>query len=56
MPFTPFHGGAGLLLKAPFGQRLSFTLFAATQVVIDLETAWFLARREYPVHRRDPAI
>lgn len=51
MPITPFHGGVGLLCKAPLGNRFSFTVFVATQVVIDLESAYFLFTRQYPVHR-----
>ena len=51
MPVTPFHGGIGLACKGPLGARFSFTIFAATQVVIDLESAYFLFTQQYPVHR-----
>lgn len=51
MPFTPFHFGPGLLLKSAAPPRVSFTAFAVTQVAVDLEPLYFLARGEYPVHR-----
>jgi membrane-bound metal-dependent hydrolase YbcI (DUF457 family) len=51
MPITPFHGGLGLLCKPALGRRFSFTIFVATQVVIDLESGYFLLTRQYPVHR-----
>jgi len=52
MPFTPFHFGPGLLVKAALPKRLSFTSFALTQVAIDVETLYHLARAEWPVHRQ----
>lgn len=51
MPFTPFHLGPGLLAKSVAPRHFSWTAFAAAQVVIDLETLYFLSRRTYPVHR-----
>jgi hypothetical protein len=51
MPITPFHGGIGLACKGPLGRRFSFTVFTATQVAIDLESAYFLVTGQYPVHR-----
>jgi hypothetical protein len=51
MPITPFHGGVGLLCKPPLGRRFSFTVFVATQVVIDLESGYFLFTQQRPVHR-----
>lgn len=51
MPFTPFHLGAGLLLKGAAPPRVSLTAFAVTQVVVDLEPLYFIMRGEYPVHR-----
>jgi len=50
MPITPFHGGIGLAAKAPLARRFSFVLFAATQVAIDLESAYHLATGQYPIH------
>jgi len=51
MPFTPFHFGPGLLIKGIAPRRFSFTAYAATQVVIDIESGYYLFTGEYPVHR-----
>jgi hypothetical protein len=51
MPFTPFHFGPGLLVKGLAPARFSWAAFAATQVVIDCETLYYMAHREYPIHR-----
>jgi hypothetical protein len=37
MPFTPFHFGPGAAIKAALGRRFSFTVFAFSQVLIDVE-------------------
>jgi hypothetical protein len=51
MPFTPFHLGPALLLKAAAPRHVSFTAFAASQVAIDLESLYYLMQRAWPVHR-----
>jgi hypothetical protein len=51
VPITPFHGGIGLACKGPLARRFSFAIFTATQVAIDLESAFFLFSGQYPVHR-----
>jgi hypothetical protein len=51
MPFTPFHGGIGIALKGSLGGRFSFSIFAATQIAIDLESGYFLASGGWPLHR-----
>jgi hypothetical protein len=51
MPFTPFHFGPGALIKACAPRHVSFTVFAFTQVLIDVEPLYFMLRGEYPVHR-----
>lgn len=52
MPITPFHFGPGLLLKAYLPARLSWTLFALANILIDLEPiTWFLFSGE-PAHRQ----
>jgi hypothetical protein len=51
VPITPFHGGIGLACKGPLARRFSFTVFTATQVAIDLESAYFLFTGHHPVHR-----
>ncbi len=50
MPFTPLHLGPGIAVKSIFG-RMSFTVFAVTQVVIDLEPLVLMYRGEWPIHR-----
>lgn len=49
MPFTPFHGALGLAAKAASPRRFSFTVFAATQVAIDLESGFNLFLERDPV-------
>lgn len=51
MPFTPFHLGPGLFAKSAAPRHFSWAAFGAAQVVIDLETLYFLRHRTYPVHR-----
>jgi len=51
MPITPFHLGVGLICKAPRPKRFSLTVFATTQVAIDLESGFNLALARDPVHR-----
>ena len=52
MPITPFHFGPGLLGKGLLPAKLSVTAFVAAQIVIDLESAYYLfVVREWPVHR-----
>jgi len=51
MPFTPFHLGPGAAIKALAGGYFSFMCFGFTQVMIDLESLYFLAQGERHVHR-----
>ncbi len=51
MPFTPFHFGPALLLKASVPKHVSLSAFVATQVVIDVETLTFILLKEWPLHR-----
>jgi membrane-bound metal-dependent hydrolase YbcI (DUF457 family) len=51
MPVTPFHGGIGLLAKGLLRDKVSFLGFFSVQAAIDLESAYHLARDEWPVHR-----
>jgi membrane-bound metal-dependent hydrolase YbcI (DUF457 family) len=51
MPVTPFHFGPAALLKAVIPSRFSFMVFVYAQVVTDLEVVYFMAIREYPLHR-----
>jgi len=51
VPFTPLHFGPGLLCKALLGRHLSLLAFVLAQVVIDVETAWWMLRGEWVIHR-----
>ncbi|WP_087016443.1 hypothetical protein [Thaumasiovibrio subtropicus] len=37
MPFTPFHMGAGVVMKSAAGRHFSLTLFGWSQIVIDVQ-------------------
>ncbi|MBI3298194.1 MAG: hypothetical protein HYZ75_08525 [Elusimicrobia bacterium] len=50
MPVTPFHFGPGALGTVLFPRRLSFIVFMAANVAIDVETALNILRRQYPLH------
>lgn len=52
MPFTPFHFGPGLLIKGAVPRRFSVAAFVATNVCIDVETAFHLLRHDWPPHRQ----
>jgi hypothetical protein len=56
MPFTPFHMGPGLAVKAVFPAQFSLTIFAFTQVLIDLEPAYLMYRQTWPVHRTNHTV
>jgi membrane-bound metal-dependent hydrolase YbcI (DUF457 family) len=51
MPFTPYHFGLGAALKATLPRYFCFTLFAALQVVTDLETLYNMVHHRWPLHR-----
>jgi hypothetical protein len=51
MPVTPFHFGPGLLIKGLIPRHFSFTGFVAAQVVIDVETVYWILRDAWPWHR-----
>ena len=51
MPFTPFHLGPAATIKLIAGGYFSFMLFGFTQVVIDLETLYFVIQGQWPLHR-----
>ncbi|SMF95812.1 hypothetical protein SAMN02949497_3187 [Methylomagnum ishizawai] len=50
MPFTPFHLGPGLALKAVGGRHFSLTLFGAAQVAMDVEPLFHLLRGDAILH------
>ena len=51
MPATPYHFGPGLLVKAAAPRQFSMAAYSLTQVVIDLESGYFLLRGKVPIHR-----
>ena len=51
MPVTPYHFGVGLLLKGVAPARVSILTFMAAQVVIDLESGYYMLQRSWPFHR-----
>lgn len=51
MPFTPFHFGPGTLVKSFMQRHFNFSIFVFTQIIIDLETLYFILKEEFPVHR-----
>ncbi len=51
MPITPFHFGPGLLLHSAAPRRVSFSALAAANILVDLESAYYLITGGMPVHR-----
>lgn len=51
MPFTPFHFGPGALVNVIAPARVSFLGFCAANIVIDLESLYFLLAGQMHVHR-----
>lgn len=50
MPFTPFHMGPGLAIKAIGRERFSLTVFGFAQVAIDIEPLVRILRGEHALH------
>jgi hypothetical protein len=50
MPFTPFHMGPGLALKAVAGRHLSLMVFGVSQVAMDLEVLVRIVRQDPVLH------
>ncbi|MBC8356693.1 MAG: DUF4184 family protein [Planctomycetes bacterium] len=51
IPFTPFHLGPGLLVKASSPRHFWLTSFALANVLIDIEVLYYLRRNDPPIHR-----
>lgn len=51
MPVTPYHFGLGAALKAAIPRSFSFMVFCLAQIITDCETAYYMVRGEYPLHR-----
>jgi len=52
MPATPFHFGPGLLIKAAAPRQFSMAAYSVAQVVIDIESGYYMLKGAYPVHRQ----
>ena len=50
MPVTPFHLGPGALIKAGGGEHVSFTIFAGSQVLMDIEPLVHMMRGDAVLH------
>ena len=50
MPFTPFHMGPGLAIKAIAGRHFSLMIFGFSQVAIDLEPLVRILRGDVVLH------
>lgn len=51
MPFTPFHLGPAAAIKAAAPRCFSFLVFGFSQVLIDLEPAYYMLQGEAVLHR-----
>jgi hypothetical protein len=51
MPFTPFHMGPGMAVKAAAPRHFSIIVFGLTQIAFDLEVFWYLVQGGSPLHR-----
>ncbi len=51
MPATPFHFGPGLLVKAVAPRQFSMAAYSLSQVVIDIESGYYMLHHATPVHR-----
>ena len=51
MPFTPYHFGPALVAKGLLKSRFCIITFAVSQVIIDLESLFYLIQNDWPVHR-----
>ena len=50
MPFTPFHMGPAMALKALAGPRLSLISFGVAQVAMDIEPLVHMVRGDHVLH------
>src|SRR4051812_26481918 len=50
MPFTPFHMGPGIAIKAVAGRRFSLMVFGFSQVAIDIEPLVRIIRGDAVLH------
>ena len=51
MPITPFHIIAGFAVKSIFNKHFSWSIFALTNIVIDIEVIYYIITTGEPLHR-----
>lgn len=51
MPFTPFHFGPGALVHSAAPKHVSFLAFCAANVLVDVESLYFMLTHQWPIHR-----
>ena len=51
MPVTPFHFGPGAAIKAVIPNLFSLTAYMGANVLIDIETLYYMLTNQYPWHR-----
>src|SRR6202049_2144394 len=52
MPATPFHLGPGVLIKAVAPRQFSMAAYSLAQIVIDVESGYYMLQSDYPLHRQ----
>lgn len=50
MPFTPFHFGPGLLIKAAIPKHFSLSMFALANVAMDMEPLYHMLHDDVQLH------
>jgi hypothetical protein len=50
MPFTPFHFGPGLLVKATIPNHFSLSVFALANVAMDIEPLYRMLHHDAQLH------
>lgn len=50
MPFTPFHMGPALPVKAACGHRFSLLLYGYTQILMDVEALYRIVNQDRELH------
>ena len=51
MPFTPLHFGPGAAFHAASPKHVSFLMFCASNVIVDVEPLYYMVSDQYPIHR-----
>nr|WP_315487624.1 hypothetical protein [uncultured Undibacterium sp.] len=51
MPITPLHFGPGAAIQVLFPQKVSFIAFALSNILLDIEPAYYMLSGQFPLHR-----